>query len=151
MPQPISGAVGTGEDIKMGICAGQRVKMNEEGLSQFPTYDGLAGELESYDRENLARVRFDGRNSAISIDPSFIEETDAPMIRNTSRRAVNSARYNALIGKRKLLHRAFMFVRKDQTQKELAEKFVAALAGRARITDDLLDEARQTIGIFADD
>jgi hypothetical protein len=111
------------------------------------------------------------RSNAVRIDPDDLEECELPdgteptgtimapedvdnsldaLRADTSRRLSNSARYNALIEKRKLLHKALMLVRKDQTKNDSKERLVAALAGRSAITDGLLDEARQIETIFAD-
>lgn len=125
----------------MVFRAGQRVTMNAGGLSQFPQYAGIGGDLEGYDTVGLARVRFDGARRAIQLSDTFLE-TESVKSRGLSARAANAQRYAGLVARRKVLHAALMRVRKAPAQERLARMLVAALAGRTPITDDLLADAR---------
>lgn len=132
----------------MVIRAGRRVKMSAEGLAVFPAYEGLAGALEGYDRVGLARVRFDGMGTAINLDLSFIEEIDAPAL-HIRRESPSAKRNRIIVERRKIVHKAFLLVRKNPVKDRLARKLVKALAGPAPIASEIVDEAQRAIDILS--
>lgn len=60
-------------------------------------------------------------------------------------RPVSVTRRMAIVADRKTIRSAFDIVRRDPSEQNLRKRLVDALAGRAQITDTLLDTARTII------
>jgi hypothetical protein len=80
-----------------------------------------------------------------SIDLAQPREMEQSRIDRRRRRAENKARQDQLHARRQVLHRAYCLLLPDPAAKGLMADLVAALAGRAPLTETLVEAARAVI------